>query len=78
VSRSELARRLDIDEDPTSRLASEEKEVLLEGGHHDPREDEKLVCEPIRFTEGSAIGSNVVADSCTVERDGIPDHRSIG
>ncbi len=34
-------------------------------------------CEPTRFTEGRAIGSNGVADSCTVERDGIPDHRGI-
>jgi hypothetical protein len=61
-----------------ARCAVGGKEVLLEGGRHDPREDEKLVCEPIRLTEGKAIGSNVVAYSCTVERDGIPDHRSIG
>jgi hypothetical protein len=35
------------------------------GGHHYPREDEKLVREPIRFTEGRTIGSNAVAYSFT-------------
>jgi hypothetical protein len=33
--------------------------------------------EPIRFNEGGAVGSHVVAYSCAVERDGIPDHRGI-
>ena len=29
-------------------------------------------------TKGRAIGSNVVAHSCAVERDRIPDHRGTG
>jgi len=35
------------------------------------------VREPIRFNEGGAVGSHVVAYSCAVERDGIPDHLGI-
>jgi hypothetical protein len=33
---------------------------------------EKFVCEPIRFTEGEAIGSNTAAYSFTMERGRVP------